>query len=293
MEGKSTVGRRFELTDEQWDRIAHLLPGKKTDPGVTAADNRLFLDAVLWIARTGAPWRDLPLRFGKWNSVFQRFNRWCDTGVWTRVFQALQDPDLEYLVLDSTVVRAHQHAAGAKRQDPNPSPTPGQDSRVDDQSHDPSPPPVEVPARAEAEAKTADQALGRSRGGFSTKIHVAVDALGNPVRILLSGGQAHDVTYGPALIEGLPAELVMGDKGYDSDSLVEKIEGQGAIALIPPRKNRKTPRSYDKHIYKERNVVERFINKIKQCRRVATRYEKKAANYLGFTCLAASMILLA
>ncbi len=106
--------RRHEIKDEDWVRIRDLLPGQAGQPGVTAKDNRLFLNAVLWIAKTGAPWRDLPERFGKWNSVWRRFDRWAKKGVWERVFLALQDPDLEWLLFDSTVVRAHQHAAGAK-----------------------------------------------------------------------------------------------------------------------------------------------------------------------------------
>jgi transposase len=106
--------RRFELTDEQYRRIAHLLPGKPGDPGATARDNRLFMDAILWIARTGAPWPDLPERFGKYDTAYQRFNRWAKSGVLARVMAALGgDADLESLLIDSTVVRAHQHAAGA------------------------------------------------------------------------------------------------------------------------------------------------------------------------------------
>lgn len=105
--------RRHEISDEQWTRIKHLLPGKPGDPGRRAKNNRLFINAVLWIARTGAPWRDLPERFGPWNSVFQRFNRWSRRGVWRRIFDHWQDPDLERLMLDSTIIRAHQHAAGA------------------------------------------------------------------------------------------------------------------------------------------------------------------------------------
>jgi transposase len=104
--------RRHEITDEQWEKIAELLPGKAGDPGRTAEDNRLFVNAVLWVAKTGAPWRDIPERFGPWNSVFQRFNRWCKRGVWGRLLDAWKDPDLECLMLDSTVIRAHQHAAG-------------------------------------------------------------------------------------------------------------------------------------------------------------------------------------
>jgi transposase len=105
--------RRHEIADDPWGRIKDLLPGQPGDPGVTAKDNRLFVNAVLWIAKTGAPWRDLPERFGKWDSVWKRFDRWAAKGVWLRVFAALKDPDLEWLILDSTVIRAHQHAAGA------------------------------------------------------------------------------------------------------------------------------------------------------------------------------------
>jgi transposase len=108
--------RRFELTDEPYHRIEHLLPGKPSDPGATARDNRLFMDAILWIARTGAPWPDLPERFGTYDTAFQRFNRWAKSGVLARVMEALgDDADLESLLIDSTVVRTHQHAAGAEK----------------------------------------------------------------------------------------------------------------------------------------------------------------------------------
>lgn len=107
--------RRHAISDEQWERIKDLLPGRAGTPGRPAHDNRLFVDAVLWIAKTGAPWRDLPERFGDWNKTFRRFSRWAQQGVWQRVFDALQDPDLEWLILDSTVIRAHPHAAGAKK----------------------------------------------------------------------------------------------------------------------------------------------------------------------------------
>lgn len=106
--------QRHEIPDDQWGRIKDLLPGREGDPGVTAKDNRLFINAILWIARTGVPWRDLPERFGNWNTVWRRFDRWARKGVWQGVFEALQDPDLEWLILDSTVIRAHQHAAGKK-----------------------------------------------------------------------------------------------------------------------------------------------------------------------------------
>lgn len=109
--------RRYELSDSEWERIKDLLPGKKSDVGRTAEDNRNFLNAVFWIVRSGAPWRDLPERYGKWGTVYQRFNRWSQKGVWQRIFEELQEPDLDWVMIDSTSVRAHQHAAGQKKDD--------------------------------------------------------------------------------------------------------------------------------------------------------------------------------
>jgi transposase len=107
---------RLMLGDDQYERIAHLLPGKATDPGRTASDNRLFVEAVLWVSRTGSPWRDLPPDFGPWNSVYQRFARWSRAEIWHAVFAELaSDADLEEVFIDSTIVRAHQHAAGAAK----------------------------------------------------------------------------------------------------------------------------------------------------------------------------------
>jgi transposase len=106
--------RRHEIKDDDRERIESFLPGQVADPGVTAKDNRLFLNAVLWIGKTGAPWRDLPERFGPRGSVWKRFDRWSEKGVWQRVFEALRDPDLEGMIIDSTVVRAHRHAAGKR-----------------------------------------------------------------------------------------------------------------------------------------------------------------------------------
>jgi len=103
------------LSDEQWERVAPLCAGKVGDPGRSGADNRLFLEAVLWIARTGSPWRDLPAAFGNWNSAFVRFRRWALKGVFERIFNRLSgDPDFEYAVIDGTIIRVHQHGTGAK-----------------------------------------------------------------------------------------------------------------------------------------------------------------------------------
>jgi len=104
------------LRNHQWERMAPLLPGKVTDCGVTAKDNRLFLEAVLWITRTGSPWRDLHPELGNWHNVYTRFSRWSKKGVWQRLVEAMRgDADLQALLIDSTTVRAHQHAAGAQK----------------------------------------------------------------------------------------------------------------------------------------------------------------------------------
>lgn len=134
--------------------------------------------------------------------------------------------------------------------------------------------------------------MGKSRGGLSTKIHAAVDGLGNPVRLLLTAGQVSEHTQAEALIAGFSADFVLADKGYDSDAFVEVIKGSGAAAVIPPRSNRKTPRDYDKEIYKERNLVERLFQKLKEYRRVATRYERLVINYMTMLSLACVLIWL-
>ena len=119
----TTPRRRYEISDEDYQRIQPLLSGKPGDPGRNAHDNRRFINAVLWIARTGAPWQDLPERYGKANTAFQRFNRWAKKGRWQTIFEALQEPDLEWIMLDTTVIRAHQHAAGQKKATPRPRPS--------------------------------------------------------------------------------------------------------------------------------------------------------------------------
>ena len=107
--------KRYELTDAQWRRVEGFVPGKAGDPGRTGADNRRFVNAVLWVLRSGAHWHDLPARYGKWKTVHKRFTRWAEAGVWERIFAALTaDRDNQYLMLDTTLVRAHQQAATGK-----------------------------------------------------------------------------------------------------------------------------------------------------------------------------------
>ena len=133
--------------------------------------------------------------------------------------------------------------------------------------------------------------LGRSRGGFSTKLHVLVNGLGLPVELKVTPGQVADITEAESLLVGHDFDAAIGDKGFDIKKLVDYIKRRGEEAVIPPRSNLKDQREFDRHLYKERNLVERFINRIKQYRRVATRYEKTARNFLAFVQVAAIMVV--
>ena len=135
--------------------------------------------------------------------------------------------------------------------------------------------------------------MGRSRGGFGTKIHGVVNPLGHPVVLKLTGAEAADSPHLPELIAGIATDAVLADKGYDSDANRAAIRACGAEPCIPPRRNRTTAIEYDRHLYKERNVAERFFGRIKRYRRVATRFDKKAANYLGFVWIASITTMLA
>ena len=201
-------------------------------------NNRLFLEAVLWIVRVGAPWRDLPKWFGNWNSAYRRFRRWAKSGVFDRIFQALSaDADFEYVILDGTLVRVHQHGTGAR-------------------------------------GGTQAQAIGRSRGGLTTKIVALVDALGNLVRFVLLPGQRHDSVGVAPLLTELDCAALLADKAFDSDGFRAELAERGAVAVIPPKANRATRIPYDAEMYKWRHLVENFFCKLKEFRRIATRYDK-------------------
>jgi transposase len=131
-----------------------------------------------------------------------------------------------------------------------------------------------------------EQALGRSVGGFSTKIHALCDSHGNPLRFILTGGERSDYTQAKALLENFTAQAVLADRGYDADYIIETVQAMGGEAVIPCKKNRKTFRPHDEHLYKERNLVERLFNKLKNFRRVATRYDKLDVTFHSFICLA-------
>jgi transposase len=250
---------RHKLADKQWNQIYEFL---KVYPKLHTKNEekcRKFVESVHWILRTGAPWRDIPAEFGNWNTVFKRFGRWADKGVWDKLHnQVIDTPDMEWLLLDSTVIRAHPCAAGAPK----------------------------------AQGGQEEQALGRSVGGFSTKIHVITDSLGNPLRLLLTGGQCGDAPQALPLMKGFDFESILADRGYDSDEILAFIGQQDAQAIIPSKKSRLIQRDTDWHLYKARHLVECFFNKIKQFRRIFSRFDKYASRYKAFLCFASALIWL-
>ena len=140
--------------------------------------------------------------------------------------------------------------------------------------------------------KQGAQSLGRSRGGFSTKIHLVTDALGNALRFRLTGGERNDITQAEALVEGFSAEYVIADKGYDSEAFVARLKGRASEAVIPSRATNKVQREIDTHLYKERHLIENQIGKLKHFRRVFSRFDKLAKNYLSFIYFASSVVWL-
>ena len=244
---------RMVLREDQWERIAPLLPGTVGDPGRSGTDHRRFWEAVLWSVRVGAPWRDLPGFFGKWNSIFQRFRRWVKNGVVDRIFNARsEDADFEDVILDGTIVRVHQHGTGARG------------------------------------AQT--QAIGRSRGGLTTTIVALVDALGTLVRFLRLPGQPHDSVGVAPLLKDLDFEALLADKAFDSNMIRTELAERGAMAVIPPKANRATRLSCDLEMYKWRHLVENFFCKLKEFRRIATRYDKTDTSFAAMIQLVGTVL---
>jgi transposase len=210
---------RHALTDAEWRQISPILPCKPR--GVPRVDDRRVLNGIFWVLRSGAPWRDLPERYGPYTTCYNRFVRWRCAGVWDRILTAV----------------SHRGS--------------------DDRQHD-SP---RSPARDIQNGAGED--LGRSRGGLTTKIHAVVDADGLPLQVSITGGQQHDSLAARALLEGVPnGGMVLADKAYDATEIRMFVSSRGGWANIPPRRNRRDPICFSPYLYRHRNQVERFFNRI-------------------------------
>ena len=247
------------LSNATWERIEPFLA--KHPLVRLGSSTRTFLQAVLWILRTGSQWRALPAELGLWNTVFKRFRRWVEREIFEDLLDYLsREADCEFVSVDSTTARAHMSAAGAP-------------SSAGGQQH---------------------QSLGRSRGGFSTKIHVKTDALGLPLKLTLTAGHRGDMVgvWDVLEPEDRCASALLADRAYDSSKLRQRLEQIGVQAVIPCSASRAQKIEYDKDLYKERHGVDCFINKIKWFRRVDTRYDRLDKTYLGFIHFASCMIWL-
>ncbi|UES60021.1 IS5 family transposase (plasmid) [Roseibium aggregatum] len=245
---------RFVLTDAQWAKIEPHCLGKPTAPGRSGRNNRLFIEAVLWIVRTGSPWRDLPAMFGNWNTAFRRFRDWREADIFKRIFDALSDePDMEYAMVDATIVKVHRHGQGAK-------------------------------------GGPQSQAIGRSKGGMTTKVLALTDALGNLVRFRLLPGHRFDSVGVAPLIDGLEFGALLADKAFDSNAIVAELDERGAKVVISQHSRRALPRKIDAEIYKWRHLIENFFCKLKEFKRIAMRACKTDRSFEAFIYLAAAVI---
>ncbi|MEU5234555.1 IS5 family transposase [Streptomyces anulatus] len=279
---------RLVITDAMWDRIEPLMP---TGPirGRRWADHRRTLEAIAWKYRTCSPWRDLPDELGSFQTAHKRLLRWAVDGTWKRILAALLEvadagDDIGWTVsVDSTVCRAHQHAAGARKKG--------------------------IPDRAEPD----DHALGRSRGGLSTKVHLVSDSHARPLVLRVTAGQAGDAPAFEAVMAGIRVprsgpgrpktrpDAVLADRAYSSRAIRSHLRRRGIRAVIPQpsdqvghrlRRGRAggRPPAFDAETYKQRNAVERCINRFKQWRGLAMRTDKLAIAYQAAFHLAAILI---
>lgn len=214
----------------------------------SAQRDRLFVNAVIWLARTGAPWRDLDASFGDWKPIYNRFRRWAKRGWWTQIWRSLAPDEQDASILDATVVRAHQDACGGR-------------------------------------FGPAANAIGRSRGGFSTKLHAVVSLRAKPIEIRATPGQQHEATVAEELLDFVRGRKCLADGAYDADRILAAARQRGLTPVIPPGKARVRKRRYDKRLYALRYRVELFFHSLKRYRRVATRFDKTLLCFMGFVHL--------
>lgn len=220
-------------------------------------EHRNTLEGIVYRMRVGCPWRDLPESFGDWSAIYRRFNLWSKKGIMIELFNALKKlPDLEWEFIDGSIVKAHQHSMGASSDN--------------------------------------SEEIGKSRGGNTTKIHLAVDSYGLLIEFTLTGGEVHDSKAAPDLIEQLPdSGYVIANKGYDSEFIREIIRNKNSIPVIPRKQNSKVGNAdIDWCLYKYRHLVENTFARLKHYRVIATRYDKLERNYASTLALGCCLMWL-
>lgn len=245
---------RLLLSDELWTKLKKILLEEQI---YNKSNLRMMIEGMLYRMRVGCPWRDLPPEFGYWNSVYKKFNAWSVKGKWYKIFKALViEPDLEWAFIDGSYAKAHQHSAGAL-------------------GH-------------------GDEGIGKSRAGNTTKIHLAVDGHGLPIDFDITGGEVHDCRAAPELIAKLPkTDVIIADKGYDSEQIREQISSKGSQVVIPRKCNSvKGNADLDRGLYKYRHLVENTFARLKHYRAFATRFDKLKRNYRSLVAMACALLWL-
>lgn len=241
----------MEITEQQYRRIEPVLPRQR---GNVSMSNLTVLNAILYVTEQGCKWRGLPKRFGNWHTIYTRMNRWAKNGVLDAVFEKLQREQLvrikiEAVSMDSTIVKVHPDGTGALK-------------------------------------KNGPQAIGKSRGGWTTKIHLVAANARTAITFALSPGQAHDAQQGRELLGGLgplpePLPLLM-DRAYEDDQTRQLALDFGWIPVVPPKRTRLEPWEYDRVLYRRRNEVERLFRRLKGFRRIFSRFDKLDVMFLAF-----------
>ena len=210
----------------------------------------IVIRAILFVLHEGSGWRSVDRPGARWNSIYHYYRRWCREGTWQKLWDTLAPPTRGKTgFLDSTQVKVHRSGLN---------PTNGREA----------------------------EAIGKTKGGWNTKIHALVDGAAVPSALSLSPGNQADVTHAPDMTEGMESGKLVADKGYDSDPLRTWLAGRGITSCIPPRSNRTHPQPFSRILYRKRHLVENFFEKIKTFRRVSTRYDKLAETFFGWVLLA-------
>ncbi|MFD9442322.1 IS5 family transposase [Streptomyces sp. NPDC060006] len=305
---------RGDLTDAEWERLRPFLPVSNGRCG-RWRDHRQVIDGILHRVRTGVQWRDLPERFGPWKTVYERHRRWSSDGTWERLLREVQAAadaagEIDWdISVDSTIVRAHQHAAGARIDPAGTRVKGGRRRRTSGRNT------VAEPPRPPGGGGAGGEGLGRSRGGFTSKLHLSADGRCRPLSLVVTAGQRADCTQfqtvlakirvprrGPGRPRTKPDSLA-ADKGYSNGPCREYLRRRGIRHTMPEKTDSQAarlrkgsrggrPPGFDEERYKKRNTVERTINRLKQSRAVATRYDKRGYVFLGTATTAALLIWL-
>jgi transposase len=260
---------RHNLTDLEWKTIRRFLPRERTGKaGRPWKSHRQVIDGIVFVLRTGIPWPDLPSEFGKFKTVYNRFRRWVKSGLWLKIIESLMGRllkegaiDFELWCVDGTVIRAHRVASGARK------------------------------GELTSDENAEKHALGRSRGGYSTKLHFLTDARGIPLGVTATPGLMQACLVNTFRKEKRPDALA-GDKGYSSKSIRDYISKLEINDVIPTRSNETPNDDFDKSLYRHRNIVERLIGWLKENRRIATRFDKTIDSYLAMIHIAIARMII-